>query len=233
MEMFLPELWATMGMTARGVIVVLVTMSIASLAIAAERGWVLRRMRRDSKTFLEEWRQVTGGRGYGAGAEVAAEYPRSPAAAAVTAATAAMLRARTEAAGLAASTHAIRRVGLETATEAKRGMALLATVGSTAPFVGLFGTVVGIVNAFRSMAASGQGGLTSVSAGIAEALVTTALGILVAIPAVWIFNSLTQAIGRLLAEVEAAGEELAEIALAPASDTRAERRAGGSHGGAA
>lgn len=233
MEMSLPELWATMGMTARAVIVVLVAMSIASLAIAAERGWVLRRMGRDSKAFLAEWRQVTRERGYAAGAEVAAEYPQSPTAAAVATATAAMLRGRTEAAGLAASAHAIRRISLDTATEAKRGMSLLATVGSTAPFVGLFGTVVGIVNSFRSMAASGQGGLTSVSAGIAEALVATALGILVAIPAVWIFNSLTHAIGRLLAEVESAGEELAEIALAPGGEPRAERRAGGSHGGAA
>ena len=134
---------------------------------------------------------------------------------AIERATRAILRAPSDEAGLAAASHAVRRVSLETATEAKRGLALLATVGSTAPFVGLFGTVVGIVNAFRTMAATGQGGLTSVSAGIAEALVATALGIFVAIPAVWIFNALTQATGRLLAAVEAAGEELAESALAP------------------
>ena len=72
----------------------------------------------------------------------------------------------------------------------KRGLGILATVGSTAPFVGLLGTVMGIVNSFQSMAATGSGGLGTVSAGIAGALVTTAFGLLVAIPAVMAFNFL-------------------------------------------
>jgi biopolymer transport protein ExbB/biopolymer transport protein TolQ len=72
----------------------------------------------------------------------------------------------------------------------KRGLGLLATVGSTAPFVGLLGTVMGIVTAFEKMAASGSGGLGTVSAGIAEALITTAFGLLVAIPAVMLYNFL-------------------------------------------
>lgn len=72
----------------------------------------------------------------------------------------------------------------------KRGYGWLATVGSTAPFVGLLGTVMGIVTAFEKMAASGSGGLGTVSAGIAEALITTAFGLLVAIPAVMAFNYL-------------------------------------------
>jgi len=70
----------------------------------------------------------------------------------------------------------------------KRGQPVVATVASTAPFVGLLGTVIGIVNSFQLMAASGSGGLGTVSAGIAEALVTTAFGLLVAIPAVMFFN---------------------------------------------
>jgi Biopolymer transport proteins len=73
----------------------------------------------------------------------------------------------------------------------KRGLGLLATIGSTAPFIGLFGTVVGIINAFRSIAATGSGGMSVVSGGIAEALVSTALGIFVAIPAVVAFNHFT------------------------------------------
>src|SRR5581483_1571912 len=72
----------------------------------------------------------------------------------------------------------------------KRGHGVLATVGSTVPFVGLLGTVMGIVNAFQQMAASGSGGLGTVSAGIAEALITTAFGLLVAIPAVMAYNFL-------------------------------------------
>src|SRR2546422_9566923 len=70
----------------------------------------------------------------------------------------------------------------ETLIQLKSGLGFLATIGSTAPFVGLFGTVVGIINAFRSIAATGSGGMSVVSGGIAEALVSTALGIFVAIP---------------------------------------------------
>src|SRR5208282_837540 len=73
----------------------------------------------------------------------------------------------------------------------KRGQGVLGTVSSTAPFVGLLGTVMGIVNSFQAMAASGSGGLGTVSAGIAEALITTAFGLLVAIPSVMMFNYLS------------------------------------------
>jgi biopolymer transport protein ExbB len=70
----------------------------------------------------------------------------------------------------------------------KKGLALIATTGSTAPFVGLLGTVVGIINSFQGLAGDGGGGLSSVAGGISEALVATAVGLLVAIPAVMAFN---------------------------------------------
>ena len=82
----------------------------------------------------------------------------------------------------------MERTALRETLDLKKGTAILATVGSTAPFVGLVGTVFGIINAFAGMAESGSGGLASVSGGIAEALVTTALGIAVAIIGVWLFN---------------------------------------------
>jgi len=95
----------------------------------------------------------------------------------------------------------------------KRGLTVLATVGSTAPFVGLMGTVMGIVNAFTMMAASGSGGLGTVSAGIAEALVTTAFGLLVAIPAVVAFNFLQGWIdGRAVDISESSNEFLDAVA---------------------
>jgi len=83
---------------------------------------------------------------------------------------------------------AVERAAALTAAEMKRGIGGLATIGATAPFVGLFGTVIGIINAFTAMASSGSGGIGSVSAGIAEALITTAIGLAVAIVAVWMFN---------------------------------------------
>jgi biopolymer transport protein ExbB/biopolymer transport protein TolQ len=88
-------------------------------------------------------------------------------------------------------TSALEDSKAETLVQMKRGLGFLATIGSTAPFIGLFGTVVGIINAFRGIAATGSGGMAAVSGGIAEALVATALGIFVAIPAVVSFNHFT------------------------------------------
>jgi biopolymer transport protein ExbB/TolQ len=75
--------------------------------------------------------------------------------------------------------------------ELKRGLSIMATIATSSPFIGLFGTIFGIINAFRGMAMTGSGGIGAVAAGIAEALITTAFGIGVAIIALWTFNSLT------------------------------------------
>ncbi len=93
----------------------------------------------------------------------------------------------------------------------RRGQGLLATVSSTAPFVGLLGTVVGIVNSFQAMAASGSGGLGTVSAGIAEALVTTAFGLLVAIPAVMIYNYFQGWVEAATVDIAESSNELLDI----------------------
>src|SRR5215470_579352 len=105
-------------------------------------------------------------------------------------------------------TSALRDSISETLIQLKRGLGLLATIGSTAPFVGLFGTVVGIINAFRGIAATGSGGMSVVSGGIAEALVSTALGIFVAIPAVVAFNHFTGKIETLHVEMNRASSQL-------------------------
>jgi len=103
---------------------------------------------------------------------------------------------------------ALRDSMSETLIELKRGLGFLATIGSTAPFIGLFGTVVGIINAFRSIAATGSGGMSVVSGGIAEALVSTALGIFVAIPAVVAFNTFTGKIETFHVEMNRASTQL-------------------------
>jgi biopolymer transport protein ExbB/biopolymer transport protein TolQ len=92
--------------------------------------------------------------------------------------------------------------------EMERGLSSLATIGSTAPFVGLFGTVVGILRAFQAIAVKQTGGLQTVAGGIAEALVTTALGLLVAIPAVWAFNAFTSRLKSFGVEMD---NSLAEL----------------------
>ena len=95
----------------------------------------------------------------------------------------------------------------------QKGLSSLATIGSTAPFVGLFGTVVGIINAFTQMNEQQSAGLTVVAGGIAEALFTTALGLVVAIPAVWMYNYFTNRIHVFGVEMNNSAEELVDYFL--------------------
>jgi biopolymer transport protein ExbB/biopolymer transport protein TolQ len=105
-------------------------------------------------------------------------------------------------------TSALEDSKAETLINMKRGLGFLATIGSTAPFIGLFGTVVGIINAFRGIAATGSGGMAAVSGGISEALVATALGIFVAIPAVVAFNHFTGKLETIQVEMNRAASQL-------------------------
>jgi biopolymer transport protein ExbB/TolQ len=105
-------------------------------------------------------------------------------------------------------TSAIRDSISETLIQLRQGLGFLATIGSTAPFIGLFGTVVGIINAFRSIAATGSGGMSVVSGGIAEALISTALGIFVAIPAVVAFNHFTGKVETFHVQMNRASTQL-------------------------
>ena len=212
MQFSMIGMWQEMGLLARSVVFILMGMSLLSLATAVEKWLFLSRAARESARFLRVWRERVASQGYVAAA-LAEKYPRCLTAQIVTVGTRILNGVPDASQRGEVYDRAVRREILATGSTARRGLGLLATVGSTAPFVGLFGTVVGIVNAFQKMAVSGQGGLGVVSAGIAEALVTTALGIGVAIPTVWLFNFLTQRISRLLSELECVAEELAVTAL--------------------
>ncbi len=105
---------------------------------------------------------------------------------------------------------AIQRASALTAADLKKGMGSLATIGATAVFVGLLATTLGVINAFQGIAATGSGGLGAVSAGIAEALVGTAIGLFVAIPAVWFYNGLTTRIEFFNVEMDNSSSELVD-----------------------
>ncbi len=107
-----------------------------------------------------------------------------------------------------ASKQALDRAEAIAHAELERGLAGLATIGSTAPFVGLLGTVIGIIDAFAMIQKSGGTGMTTVSGGISEALVTTALGLFVAIPAVMMFNYFTGKIKAFDVEMDNSSSEL-------------------------
>ncbi|HEX4460837.1 MAG TPA: MotA/TolQ/ExbB proton channel family protein, partial [Polyangia bacterium] len=108
---------------------------------------------------------------------------------------------------------AIDRVKEREISKMKTGLSGLGTISAAGPFIGLFGTVVGIINAFRSMASSGQGGLGAVSAGISEALVTTAAGLLVAIPALIVYNYFTNSIETFIVDMNDVSSELISYVL--------------------
>jgi biopolymer transport protein ExbB/biopolymer transport protein TolQ len=118
------------------------------------------------------------------------------------------------AADINSAERAVERQMLIVLAEFKRGSGVLGTVGATAPFVGLLGTTMGIVNAFQSMSAGGaQGGLAGIGSGIAEALITTAFGLLVAIPAVWAYNYFTTKVENLVVEMTYTSKELIDYLI--------------------
>jgi biopolymer transport protein ExbB/biopolymer transport protein TolQ len=104
----------------------------------------------------------------------------------------------------------IQRATALTSNDLKKGISGLATIGATAPFVGLLGTVVGVINAFVGIASTGSGGIGAVSAGIAEALVETALGLFVAIPAVWFYNYLQGRLEYFNVEMDNSSSEMVD-----------------------
>ena len=213
MQFSVLELWQSTGSVARSVVLVLVALSLVSISVGVERLLTLGRAARLSSRFLAAWRAGKGSRAARSVEVAPGDHDGSPAAILLHALGEILDGGLHDELAESAYDRTVRRVLLAQGQSFRRGLGLLATVGSTAPFIGLFGTVAGIVNAFRQMAITGQGGLGTVSGGIAEALITTALGILVAIPALWLFNAVTARAGALLSELECAAEELAVESL--------------------
>jgi len=208
----LSEMLHTMGLPAKIVGAFLLTMGLASLTTFIERLISLRRSRAASREFAAEAGDaLKEGRLETVVAE-AAKHPGGHLPRLVQSGLSFYAQARSTAddRGLSAAEATRRHLERyleELGADLRRGMPVLASVGSVAPFVGLLGTVVGIISAFQGIASSGSGGLSSVAAGISEALIETALGLAVAIPAVLAFNYLSNAIaGDERALATAAGE---------------------------
>jgi biopolymer transport protein ExbB/biopolymer transport protein TolQ len=119
-----------------------------------------------------------------------------------------------------ASRRALDRATAVCIEDLKRGLGGLATIGSTAPFVGLFGTTIGIINAFTGMKTEETAGIAAVAGGIAEALVTTAFGLLVAVPAVWAYNAFTNKVETFTVEMDNSSSELIDYFIKKRSEAR-------------
>ena len=191
MDFSFGHLWAAMGLFAKTIVVVMGIMSIASLLVMFERLFVFNKSRSQSRAFAEKMAKLLAGGDLSAAAAANLGKDVGHLGRVINAGLAAFRTApQNHDAAVESVARALERQAQREVQSLKKGLGLLATVGSTAPFVGLLGTVMGIVNSFQSMAATGSGGLGTVSAGIAEALITTAFGLLVAIPAVMAFNFL-------------------------------------------
>ena len=219
-------LWQSMGMIARAVTLLLLVMSVYSLTVAVERALTYRKAKKESLDFARQVTQFLKQNRPQDAIAAARKYKNSHLAKVVAAGllefqNESQLSPLTGEDVIEAARRAIERTSLITTADFKRGTGGLATIGATAPFVGLFGTVIGIINAFKGMALTGSGGIGAVSAGIAEALVTTALGLFVAIPAVWLYNYLSQKIERFQVEMSNSSSELIDFFIKQAGGTHA------------
>jgi biopolymer transport protein ExbB/TolQ len=209
MQFTLPELWAHMGLFARLIVGAMALMSTASLLIAFERFITLRRSRNQSLEFARQLGPMIRTHGLDAAAEAPLGEQTGHLGRVLEAGLAAYRSTRhAPDVAIESVARALERQSQREVHTLKRGQGVLATVSSTAPFVGLLGTVVGIVNSFQLMASAGSAGLATVSAGIAEALVTTAFGLLVAIPAVMLYNYFQGWIELLSIDIAESSNEL-------------------------
>ena len=216
--MDLIKMWGDMGLVARAIAFILVIMSMISFGVAIERIYTFTQARKQSKLYAPQVaKHLKDGRLKDAIAISSSKtYRYSHLAKVVLAGLQEYQFQQESGASLSREDlvdtvrRAIQRASALTANDLKKGIAALATIGATAPFVGLLGTVVGIITAFQGIAASGSGGIGAVSAGIAEALVETALGLVVAIPAVWFYNYLTGRIEYFNVEMDNSSSELVD-----------------------
>jgi biopolymer transport protein ExbB/biopolymer transport protein TolQ len=217
MGVSLIEMWHQMGWFAKGIVGSLAIMSIWSLTVVFQKWWNLRKATAETVKFAPEFSQFLEEDNLTEAIKLAEGYKKSHVARVLGGALGEIKPliqdGSVTVADINSAERAVERNMLLEVTQLKRGLAILATVGSTAPFVGLLGTTMGIVNAFTGMAQTGSGGLSAIGAGIAEALITTAFGLLVAIPAVWAYNYFQTKIDNLTAEMTYVSKEMIDYLI--------------------
>jgi biopolymer transport protein ExbB/biopolymer transport protein TolQ len=217
MEMGIGHLWAQMSLIAKVVVFIMVLMSVWSLYVTIERWLMYRKAKKESLTFAKQVTQLLAQDRMQDAIDASRKFKNSHLARVTRAGLIEFQYVDSKPGSLSgedvveAARRAIERETLVTYSDFKKGTGSLATIATTAPFVGLFGTVIGIINAFRGMALTGSGGIAAVSAGIAEALVTTAFGLGVAIPAAWMFNHFTNTLERFNVEMSNSSSELLDF----------------------
>jgi biopolymer transport protein ExbB/biopolymer transport protein TolQ len=213
----LPHLWSQMGLLAKCVVILMFIMSAYSIGVMIDRLLAYSAARKQSRQFAPA---VAGALREGKleeAVKIADRYKKSHLAKVVVAGLqefqAHQISSEIPGEEIEASKRALDRAEAIVHAELKRGVSGLATIGSTAPFVGLFGTVAGIINAFRGISTQKSAGLGAVAGGISEALVTTPIVLFVAIPAVWMYNYFTNKIEAFDVEMGNSSSELIDYFL--------------------
>lgn len=217
--MEMTKLWNDAGTFARGIVVVLAIMSIWSLTVSLQKWLKIRKSQTATRKFAPQFSRAIQEENLDQAITLAEKNKDSHVARVLGGALSEVKpllrdRATITAADINSAERAVERQMLIVLSEFKRGSGILATVGSTAPFVGLLGTTMGIVNAFTAMSLGGaSGGLAGIGAGIAEALITTAFGLIVAIPAVWAYNYFSTKTENLSVEMTYTSKELIDYLI--------------------
>ncbi|HEY0079410.1 MAG TPA: MotA/TolQ/ExbB proton channel family protein [Pyrinomonadaceae bacterium] len=211
------EMVKNLGWVALTVIIILLIMSMYSIAIMVERFLTYSAAKKQSREFAPRVAQALKNDRIEEAINISDKHKKSHLAMVVNAGLQ-EFRAHEQSTDISgdeieASKRALQRAIAIKSAEFKRGLSGLATIGSTAPFVGLFGTVFGIINAFTGMKSAESAGIGAVAGGIAEALLTTALGLAVAVPAVWLFNYFTGKVDGFIVEMDNSASELIDYFL--------------------
>jgi biopolymer transport protein ExbB len=211
------SMWNSMGWLAKAVVIALFIMSAGSIGVMIDRLIAYNAARKQSRAFAPAVAAALRDGKLDEAVKIADRYKKSHLAKVVVAGLqefrAHQLSTEIPGEEVEASKRALERAEAIVHAEMKRGVSSLATIGSTAPFVGLFGTVVGIIHAFQNMASEKSTGIGAVAGGISEALVTTAFGLFVAVPAVWMFNYFTNKVESFDVEMGNSSSELIDYFL--------------------
>ena len=210
MSFNLADVFSTMQPFALAIVVVLALMAMMSMSVLVERLWVYYRSRKQSRRFAVDAARLLKNGDHAGLIKTAATYRGCHLAGLIGSGVKTYVDAVKEPGELGPMELTRREMVRKTesvSNEVRRGHNILASVGSVAPFVGLLGTVIGIIGAFQGIAKEGSGGLGAVSAGISEALIVTAIGLIVAIPSVLAFNFLSARADSLLVAIDQAKGE--------------------------
>lgn len=187
MNLSFEHIYASMGIPAKLVVVTLLVLLVWSVYVTIERLLFFAASRGQSRSLAAGIGGPLAKSDLDGALKLIASYPKAYLGTVLKAGLM-EFKNRPDKYGVEAMVRVLERVQIEQAASLRKGLNILATTGSTAPFVGLVGTIFGIINAFTVMSTVGGGDLTAISGGIAEALVTTAVGIAVAIVGVWVYN---------------------------------------------